>query len=506
MTDYSDLMIATRAVVDPATSAADLMQIAQMQPMLRQQVAVHPNVYPALVDWLAQFGGAKSSTSTDDVRVASTAAVPTRSAPPVTPVAPPVAQPEQSTSNRARLRIPVGSPALPVAAIGLLSWAINYALIFEVRFYQSGTIASAISVLTLACVVLGYLPARCRATGFLRRSWSDAQSSASKLSELALIVFSLILAFSWVLPAVLNAVNYSWVDQETADSQALISLSGSDLSIVFVVAGILIVILLLFAATFPKLLSLLVPIAGTCFAIVLVFGWLIVPWYMLAPSVGIFNYIVPGALLIAVSIIVWAAQLSAKQRVAHALRLSAICLLVALMLVSIFQWVIAGGYVFYPEGFTIQQSTSISVLVLVCVRNIVLAGSMGVLILAMSNDPKKRYYEPPAKPAKDVTATSQPIAQAAPLYAMMAMPDGSAQLVPVAAPVYGPAAGDARSGGLATLGFFFPMIGFILFLVWRGTTPLKARSAGKGALIGVITYFVVSVGLSILLYALLGLF
>jgi len=52
MTDLGDLMTATRAVVDPATSAADLAQIAQMQPSLRPQIAVHPNIYPDLLSWL----------------------------------------------------------------------------------------------------------------------------------------------------------------------------------------------------------------------------------------------------------------------------------------------------------------------------------------------------------------------------------------------------------------------------------------------------------------------
>jgi hypothetical protein len=45
---------------------------------------------------------------------------------------------------------------------------------------------------------------------------------------------------------------------------------------------------------------------------------------------------------------------------------------------------------------------------------------------------------------------------------------------------------DAPSGGFAVLGFFFPFIGLILWLVWNNSSPLKAKSCGKGALIGVI--------------------
>lgn len=47
-------------------------------------------------------------------------------------------------------------------------------------------------------------------------------------------------------------------------------------------------------------------------------------------------------------------------------------------------------------------------------------------------------------------------------------------------------AGDAPSAGFGVLGFFFPLIGLILYLVWKSDFPLKARSCGKGALIGVI--------------------
>ncbi len=49
---------------------------------------------------------------------------------------------------------------------------------------------------------------------------------------------------------------------------------------------------------------------------------------------------------------------------------------------------------------------------------------------------------------------------------------------------------DAKSTGYAVLGFFFPVIGLILYLVWKDQFPLRAKSAGTGALIGVISYVV----------------
>jgi len=56
MSDFSDLDVATAAVEDPETPAADLAEIAAQQPTLQAQVANHPAVYPDLLDWLGNFG------------------------------------------------------------------------------------------------------------------------------------------------------------------------------------------------------------------------------------------------------------------------------------------------------------------------------------------------------------------------------------------------------------------------------------------------------------------
>lgn len=45
---------------------------------------------------------------------------------------------------------------------------------------------------------------------------------------------------------------------------------------------------------------------------------------------------------------------------------------------------------------------------------------------------------------------------------------------------------DTGSIGWGVLGFFFPLVGFILWLVWKQERPLTAKKAGVGALIGVI--------------------
>ena len=61
---------------------------------------------------------------------------------------------------------------------------------------------------------------------------------------------------------------------------------------------------------------------------------------------------------------------------------------------------------------------------------------------------------------------------------------------------------DAPSTGFLVLSFFFPLVGLILYLVWRETLPLRAKSAGKGALIGVIVSAALTVIL-IIVYAFL---
>ena len=45
---------------------------------------------------------------------------------------------------------------------------------------------------------------------------------------------------------------------------------------------------------------------------------------------------------------------------------------------------------------------------------------------------------------------------------------------------------DSGSVGWWWLGFFFPLIGFILWAVWTGTAPKKAKRLISGAIVGTI--------------------
>lgn len=50
---------------------------------------------------------------------------------------------------------------------------------------------------------------------------------------------------------------------------------------------------------------------------------------------------------------------------------------------------------------------------------------------------------------------------------------------------------DSSSLGWGLLGFCIPIVGLILYLIWKNDTPLKAKSAGIGALISVIASVVI---------------
>ncbi len=61
---------------------------------------------------------------------------------------------------------------------------------------------------------------------------------------------------------------------------------------------------------------------------------------------------------------------------------------------------------------------------------------------------------------------------------------------------------DTNSVGWWWLGFFFPLIGFILWLVWSSDAPRNSRRAGFGALTGVIVSIVLVLVIYISVFAL----
>lgn len=62
---------------------------------------------------------------------------------------------------------------------------------------------------------------------------------------------------------------------------------------------------------------------------------------------------------------------------------------------------------------------------------------------------------------------------------------------------------EGSTGGWAVLGFFFPLVGLILYLAWSDTKPKSAKAAGKGALIGVIIAVILSIIVLILIFSMM---
>lgn len=60
-------------------------------------------------------------------------------------------------------------------------------------------------------------------------------------------------------------------------------------------------------------------------------------------------------------------------------------------------------------------------------------------------------------------------------------------------PPYGqPVNADIPSTGMNVLAFFIPIVGLVLYLVWKDQFPVKAKAVGKWGLIGFIAGFVFS--------------
>lgn len=64
---------------------------------------------------------------------------------------------------------------------------------------------------------------------------------------------------------------------------------------------------------------------------------------------------------------------------------------------------------------------------------------------------------------------------------------------------------DSGSIGWAILGFFIPLAGLILFLVWKDSKPRCAKKAGVGALVAVLVSIVASIVYMICIFGMIGL-
>lgn len=59
---------------------------------------------------------------------------------------------------------------------------------------------------------------------------------------------------------------------------------------------------------------------------------------------------------------------------------------------------------------------------------------------------------------------------------------------------------SSSSIGWGILGFFVPIVGLVLFLVWKQERPSDAKAAGIGALISVIAYILLIIFMFVLAF------
>jgi len=63
---------------------------------------------------------------------------------------------------------------------------------------------------------------------------------------------------------------------------------------------------------------------------------------------------------------------------------------------------------------------------------------------------------------------------------------------------------DVPNFGFKLLGFCIPLVGLILYLVWKDQKPITAKAVGKAALIGFIVGIVLSIAYYVIIFLVLG--
>lgn len=108
---------------------------------------------------------------------------------------------------------------------------------------------------------------------------------------------------------------------------------------------------------------------------------------------------------------------------------------------------------------------------------------------AQYNQPRQQVYQQPqyAQPQANPYATGQQYAQTPQYGQPQYQQPQYAQYQYGQRPYVNPQPADTGSFGWAVLGFFFPIVGLILFFIWKTEKPVSAKQAGMGALASVIS-------------------
>ena len=137
MADWSDVLAATRAVVDPSTSAEDLAAIAQVQKGLWVQIASHPNAYPGLLDWLSTQGDESVRAAVASRQQQTQSSVPVPPPPPTTE--PPATNPVPKRLKKSWL---IGGAGVLVVAVALVIILVVHSSASVLRYDQLQTLVN----------------------------------------------------------------------------------------------------------------------------------------------------------------------------------------------------------------------------------------------------------------------------------------------------------------------------------------------------------------------------
>lgn len=108
---------------------------------------------------------------------------------------------------------------------------------------------------------------------------------------------------------------------------------------------------------------------------------------------------------------------------------------------------------------------------------------------AQYDQPRQQVYQQPqyTQPQANPYATGQQYAQTPQYGQPQYQQPQYAQYQYGQRPYVNPQPADTGSFGWAVLGFFFPIVGLILFFIWKSEKPVSAKQAGMGALASVIS-------------------
>jgi len=431
MSDMTDLGIASSAVIDPSTSAVDLSVIAKSHPSLRSAVVFHPNSYPDLLRWLDDVGDPAVSIAVAARRAADM---------------------KNDTSLTSSVGDTTRSGTEPISPTSGYVPAFQPSSTQKSGFTNSAPIIAGFIFFIGAAVVL---------SASLVSTTSYGISDACQLMSGGM-------PLGWPVDCSVS-LNLSGF----MVCSAIIGLIGCGI-ISFVVgkksvrkAGFLIGTIL------SALTVISTPIRVSSLISLSTYDW----YRQLFPPLGI--DVVYYLICLAVPIILIPLMKSQAARTVRTLR--------------VFLLIDMGIVVIRVDDIYLLSTVGIGyfdvffrALFINNIGNILLFAALLILVFSLK-DPTTLAVKSQRQQVMQAQRSGVLVGVGGPNGGSVLNDNNATTQIPISFIV------DAPNTGYAVLGFLFPIVGLILYLVWKDQTPIRAKSAGTGALIGVIAYIALSI-------------